>query len=154
HLGARVIATAGSPAKLERARALGADDVIDHSTQDIAAEARALTGKKGVEVVVEHVGGAVFEAGVAALARNGRLVTIGATIGHRPTLDLNHLFGRHLALLGSWMGTRAESLAVLEQVRAGRLRPVVDSVMPLSEARRAHQRIEARKHFGKIVLVP
>ncbi len=153
-LGARVIATAGSPAKLERARALGADATIDHSLQDIAAEARALTGKKGVEVVFEHVGGRVFEAGVAALAKNGRLVTCGATSGGAVRLDVNLLFGRHLALYGSWMGTRAESLAVLEHVRAGRLTPVVDSVMPLAEARRAHERIEAREHFGKLVLVP
>ena len=154
HLGARVIATAGSADKLERARALGADEAIDHSSRDIAAEARALTGKKGVEVVFEHVGGRIFEAGVAALARNGRLVTCGATIGNRATLDLNVLFGRHLSLLGSWMGTRAESLAVLEQARQGRLKPVVDSVLPLAEARRAHERIEARRHFGKLVLVP
>ncbi len=152
--GARVIATAGSAAKLERARALGADATIDHSTQDIAAEVRALTNRKGVEVVIEHVGGRVFEAGVASLAKNGRLVTCGATIGHKVALDLNALFGRHLSLMGSWMGTRAESLAVIEQVRAGRLKPVVDTVMPLAEARSAHKRIEAREHFGKIVLVP
>ncbi|HUK63618.1 MAG TPA: zinc-binding dehydrogenase, partial [Dongiaceae bacterium] len=153
-LGARVIATAGSPAKLERARALGADATIDHASQDIAVEARALTGRKGVEVVFEHVGGRVFEAGVAALAKNGRLVTCGATAGGKVTLDVNVLFGRHLALYGSWMGTRAESLAVIEHVRAGRLEPVVDSVMPLAESRRAHERIESRAHFGKLVLVP
>lgn len=152
--GARVIATAGSAAKLERARALGADATIDHSAQDIAAEVRALTNRKGAEVVIEHVGGRVFEAGVASLAKNGRLVTCGATIGNKVTLDLNALFGRHLSLMGSWMGTRAESLAVIEQVREGRLKPVVDTVMPLGEARSAHERIEAREHFGKIVLVP
>jgi NADPH:quinone reductase-like Zn-dependent oxidoreductase len=152
--GARVIATAGSPAKLAAARALGADETIDHATQDIADEARRLTAKKGVDVVVEHVGGRVFERAVAALAKDGRLVTCGATIGHEVTLDLNLLFGRHLSLLGSWMGTRAESLAVLEQVRAGKLRPVIDSVLPLADARRAHERIEAREHFGKLVLVP
>jgi len=154
HLGARVIATAGSEPKLERVRALGADATIDHSRQDIAAEARAFTDQAGVEVVFEHVGGRVFEAGVAALARNGRLVTCGATIGNTATLDLNLLFGRHLSLLGSWMGTRAESLAVLERVRAGAFRAVVDSVVPLAEARRAHARMEAREQFGKIVLVP
>jgi NADPH:quinone reductase-like Zn-dependent oxidoreductase len=152
--GARVIATAGSPRKLELARALGADAVIDHTTQNLATEARALTNRKGVDVVVEHVGGRVFEQAFASLARNGRLVTCGATAGHLVALDLNLLFGRHLSVLGSWMGTRDESLAVLEQVRAGRLRPVIDSVLPLSEARRAHERLEAREHFGKIVLVP
>ena len=153
-LGARVIATAGTPAKLERARALGAHETIDHTKQDIASEARALTGKKGVEVVFEHVGGRVLEAGVAALARNGRLVTCGATSGAKVTLDMNVVFGRHLSIMGSWMGRRAGLVEALKHVRSGALRPVVDSVMPLAEARRAHERIEAREHFGKVVLVP
>jgi NADPH:quinone reductase-like Zn-dependent oxidoreductase len=153
-LGARVIATAGSAAKLEQAKRLGADAVIDHSKQDLTTEVRALTDKRGVDVVCEHVGGEVFEHAVAALARNGRLVTCGATAGHRVTLDLNQLFGRHLSLMGSWMGRRSEMLEVLEHVRAGRLRPVVDSVLPLADARAAHERIEARQQFGKIVLVP
>ncbi len=153
-LGARVIATAGSAAKLERALSLGAHEAIDHSAGDIAAQVRALTGKKGVEVVFEHVGGPVFERAVAALARGGRLVTCGATAGGTVSLDLNLLFGRHLTLLGSWMGRRAELIEVLKFVRDGRLTPVVDSVLPLAEARRAHERIEARQHFGKVVLVP
>jgi len=91
---------------------------------------------------------------VAALARGGRLVTCGATAEGRVSLDLNALFGRHLALLGSWMGRRAELVEVLRFVRDGRLKPVVDSVMPLAEARRAHERVESRLHFGKVVLVP
>jgi NADPH:quinone reductase-like Zn-dependent oxidoreductase len=153
-LGARVIATAGSAAKLERARALGAHEAINHTGGDFAAEVRALTGKKGVEVVFEHVGGPVFERAVGTLARGGRLVTCGATLGGKVSLDLNLLFGRHLALLGSWMGRRSELVEVLTFVRDGRLKPVVDSVMPLAEARRAHERIEARQHFGKVVLVP
>jgi len=152
--GARVIATARGAAKLERARALGADEVLDHEAEDVAARVRALTARKGVEVVFEHVGGRIFEAGVAALAKNGRLVTCGATIGHKVALDLNLLFGRHLALLGSWMGTRDEMLAVLAPLSDGRLRPVVDSVLPLGEARAAHERIESRAHFGKLVLAP
>jgi len=152
--GARVIATAGSPAKLERARALGAQETIDHATEDIAARARALTGKKGVDVVFEHVGGRVFEAAVASLARDGRLVTCGDTLGSKATLDLNLLFGRHLALLGSWMGRRSDLNAVLKHVASGALKPVVDSVLPLAEARRAHERLEARDVFGKLVLVP
>lgn len=153
-LGARVLATAGSAAKLERARALGADETIDHAGEDIAARVRELTARKGVEVVFEHVGGRVFEAGVASLAKNGRLVTCGATIGAKVTLDLNLLFGRHLALLGSWMGTRSEMIAVLAELSSGRLAPVVDTVMPLAGARAAHERIESRAHFGKVVLVP
>ena len=153
-LGARVIATAGSAAKLERLRALGANEVVNHATDDIAARARALTASKGVEVVFEHVGGPVFERAVGALARGGRLVTCGATAGGKVGLDLNQLFGRHLTLLGSWMGRRSELVEVLRFIANGRLKPVVDVVMPLAEARRAHQRIEAREHFGKVVLTP
>jgi NADPH:quinone reductase-like Zn-dependent oxidoreductase len=153
-LGARVLATAGSPAKLERARALGAHETIDHSREDLAARARELTARKGVDVVFEHVGGRVFEAGVAALARDGRLVTCGATTGGKVSLDVNVLFGRHLSLLGSWMGRRSDMVAVLGHLASGALEPVVDTVMPLAEARRAHERLESREHFGKVVLVP
>ena len=153
-IGARVIATAGSASKLERARALGAHEAVDHSRGDFAAEVKALTGKKGVEVAVEHVGGRVFEQAAASLARNGRLVTCGATIGNQAALDLNALFGRHLTVMGSWMGRRGEMHEVLRFVRDGRLKPVLDSTMPLAQAADAHRRIEARQHFGKIVLVP
>jgi NADPH:quinone reductase-like Zn-dependent oxidoreductase len=153
-LGARVIATASGPEKLAHAKKLGADETIDHSSDDIAGSVRKLTGKKGVEVVIEHVGGRIFEAGVQSLARNGRLVTCGATIGNQATLDINLLFGRHLSLLGSWMGRRSELLEVLKHVRAGKLVPVVDSALPLADARKAHERIETRQHFGKVVLVP
>ena len=153
-IGARVIATARGAGRLERLRALGAHDVVDHAAEDVTARVRELTGKKGVEVVFEHVGGAVFERALAALARNGRLVTCGATLAGSANLDLNALFGRHLTVLGSWMGRRAELVQVLQFVRDGRLKPVVDSVLPLAEARRAHERIEAREHFGKVVLIP
>lgn len=153
-LGARVIASAGDAKKLARARELGAYETIDHAREDLGKRSRELTGKKGVEVVFEHVGGRIFEQGVAALARNGRLVTCGATIGKDASLDLNALFGKHLTLMGSWMGRRSELVEVLEFVRDGRLKPVVDSVMPLAEAAAAHRRIEAREHFGKVVLVP
>ncbi len=153
-LDARVIATAGTAAKCERARTLGAHATIDHSSEDIAARVKALTAKKGAEVVIEHVGGRVFEAGVAALARNGRLVTCGATIGAKVNLDINVLFGKHLSLMGSWMGRRAELADVLQHIASGALEPVVDTVLPLAQARQAHERIEAREHFGKVVLVP
>jgi NADPH:quinone reductase-like Zn-dependent oxidoreductase len=152
--GARVIATAGSAEKRERAKALGADDVVDHSATDWSKEVRTLTGKKGADVVFEHVGGAVFEQAVASLAKNGRLVTCGATLGSKVSLDINLLFGRHLTLLGSWMGRRSDLNDVLRHVASGALKPVVDSVRPLAGARAAHERIEAREHFGKLVLVP
>lgn len=131
-LGARVIATVGSDEKRARVTALGADEVINHRTQDIAAEVRRLTARKGVEVVFEHVGGKVFEQCVTALVRNGRLVTCGATAGHEAKLDVNLLFGRHLTLHGSWMGRRSELLEALKFVRSGRIQPVLDSVMPLA----------------------
>jgi NADPH:quinone reductase-like Zn-dependent oxidoreductase len=153
-IGARVIATAGTAAKLERARTLGAQETIDHAREDIAARVRELTAKRGVEVVLEHVGGRVFEQGVASLARNGRLVTCGATIGSEVKLDVNVLFGKHLSLMGSWMGRRSELVEVLKFVRDGRLTPVVDRVMPLEQAADAHRLIEARETFGKIVLTP
>jgi NADPH:quinone reductase-like Zn-dependent oxidoreductase len=152
--GARVLATASGPEKLARAREQGAHETIDHAREDIAKRARELTGRKGVEVVVEHVGGRVFEAGAAALARDGRLVTCGATSDSRASLDLNLLFGRHLTVLGSWMGRRSDLNDALRHVASGALRPVVDSVRPLAEARAAHERIAARAHFGKLVLVP
>ena len=152
--GARVIATAGTTEKLDLALTIGAHDGINHSSEDVAARARALTGKKGVDVVVEHVGGRMFEAAVAALARDGRLVTCGATTGGKVTLDVNLLFGRHLALLGSWMGRRSDLNDALRHVASGELEPVVDSVLPLADARRAHERLEARQVFGKLVLVP
>jgi len=153
-IGARVIATAGSPEKRVLALGLGAHDVVDHSKPEFSREVRALTAKKGVEVAFEHAGGAVFEQALASLARNGRLVTCGNTLGEKVTLDLNVLFGRHLAIMGSWMGRRSELVEVLRFVRDGRLKPVVDSVLPLERAADAHRRIESREHFGKLVLKP
>jgi len=153
-IGARVIATASGAERCARLGALGANDTIDHAREDIAARARELTGKKGVEVSFEHVGGPVFTQALAALARNGRLVTCGSTLDEKPVLDVNVVFGRHLSLLGSWMGRRSDLIAALQFVRDGRLRPVVDRVLPLAEAAAAHRRIEAREHFGKVVLVP
>lgn len=152
--GARVIATAGSAERLERARTLGAHETIDHSREDLRGRVRELTSGKGVEVVFEHVGGRVFESAVGALARGGRLVTCGATIGGEVKLDLNLLFGRHLSLMGSWMGRRSELLEALQFVREGKLAPVVDRVLPLERAAEAHRVMEAREHFGKIVLTP
>ena len=150
--GARVIATAGGPAKVERARALGADEVLDHHAQDVVAEVKRLTGKKGVEVVVEHVGAATWERSVLALALRGRLVTCGATTGAGGTTPLRHLFARHLTLIGSYMGSKADLLEAAPHFFAARLAPVIHEVMPLDEARRAHETLEASGHFGKIVL--
>ncbi len=151
-LGARVIATAGRADKLEKARALGADEVLDHHRDDVVAEVRRLTGKKGVDVVVEHVGQETWERSILALAHRGRLVTCGATTGPRGATELRHLFAKQLSLLGSYMGSKAELLEAAPLLFAGRLRPVVHAVLPLAEARRAHEMMETSDHFGKIVL--
>lgn len=148
----RVITTAGSPEKLERARALGADEGIDYTKQDFQSEALRLTGKAGVDVVVEHVGGEVFEKSVQALAKGGRLVTCGNTVGPRATLSTAHLFGRHLDVLGSFMGEKAELLEVLKFLGTGQLKAVIDREFPLEEAAAAHRHLEGRGIFGKVVL--
>jgi len=153
-LGARVIATSTSPAKRERALALGAHAALDSGAPALASQVRGLTAKKGADVVIEHIGGRIFEAGIAALARNGRLVTCGATIGAKVSLDINVLFGKHLSLMGSWMGRRAELVEVMQHVASGALEPVVDRVLPLADARSAHEALEAGQVFGKVVLVP
>lgn len=152
--GARVIASAGADAKLAKARELGADDTINYEAADLTEEARRLTGGRGVDVVVENVGDGLFEASIAALARNGRLVTCGATAGNQASIHITRMFFGHHAYLGSFMGTKAELLAAMRFVESGQLRPVVDAVYPLSEIRAAVQRMLDRQQFGKIVLAP
>ncbi len=153
-LGARVIATTGTDEKAKRARALGADEVINYSTQDFVAECKRLTAKRGVDAVIEHVGGEVFAKSVLATARGGRVVTCGATAGFTPELDLRQIFFRQVQVLGSTMGRKADLLRVVSFVEQGKLRPVVDRVMPMREARAAHEALERREAFGKIVLEP
>jgi len=152
--GARVIATAGSDEKLEKARALGADDVVNYTRADWPKEVRRLTNKKGVEVVFEHTGAETWPGSIAALARDGRLVTCGATSGYDARTDLRQVFYRHLSLLGSFMGSKAELLDAMKFVERGQIRAVVDRTLPLAEARRAHELMEDRAQFGKLVLVP
>lgn len=150
--GARVIATAGSEEKLERAKALGASEVIHHHEQDIADEIKRFTNRRGVDVVIEHVGEATWPKSVRALARGGRLVTCGATTGRRGDLDLRVLFAKQLSLLGSYMGTKGELLTAARLFFSGQLKPVVDRVYPLADAAAAQQRLEASGQFGKVVL--
>ncbi len=152
--GARVIASAGSDAKLERARELGAEETINYETSDLAEEARRLTGGRGVDVVVEHVGGDVLESSVRALARNGRLVTCGATRRSDASFNVTRFFLSHQSILGSFMGRKAELLDAMPFVESGQIRPVVDSVFPLADVRSAVQRLLDRAAFGKVVLTP
>jgi NADPH:quinone reductase-like Zn-dependent oxidoreductase len=151
--GARVFATAGTDQKIAKARDLGASDVINHSVENVPARVRELTGGRGVDIVVEHVGAATWDRSLKCLARSGRLVTCGATTGHDAKVDLRFLFGRQLSLLGSYMGRKSELSRAAQFFFAGAMKPVVDSTFHLSEAAKAHRRLEARENFGKIVLV-
>jgi NADPH:quinone reductase-like Zn-dependent oxidoreductase len=153
-LQCRVIATAGGEEKLAKARELGADHVIDHYKQDIAAEVRAITSRRGVDVVIEHVGVATWEKSVMSLASGGRLVTCGATTGYDAKIDIRYLFSRQLSLLGSFMGSMGELHEALKFVFRRQVRPVVDRVYPLSEIRAAHERVENREQFGKVIVTP
>ena len=154
-LGARVITTAGTDEKLERARALGADHGINYTrTPDFAAEVKALTGKRGVDVVVEHVGAATWDGSIRSLAWAGRLVTCGATTGADVALNLRQVFFKALSVLGSTMGSKGEFVELLGHFASGKLRPIIDRVLPLEQVATAHRLLEAREVFGKVVLVP
>lgn len=152
--GARVITTASSDDKLAKARELGADVTINYTRDDWPKEVRRLTNKKGVDVVVEHTGAATWPGSISSLKNNGRLVTCGATSGFDARTDLRQVFYRHLTLLGSFMGSKGELLEAMKFVREGKIRAVVDRILPLSEARQAHELLEDRAQFGKIVLKP
>lgn len=150
----RVIATAGAAWKLDRAKALGADEVINHTDQSVADEVRRLTDRRGVDVVFDHVGAQTWETSVKVLARGGRLVTCGATTGPEATTDIRYIFGRQLSIHGTWLGAKRELHELWPLVAAGRLSPIVHTVLPLAQAADAHRMMERREQFGKIVLVP
>ena len=150
--GARVLVTSSSDAKLERARALGADVTINHDTDDVVREVRQLTDKRGVDVVLETVGAATWDRSVRLLARGGRLVTCGATSGPAVGLDVRRVFWHHLSILGSTMGNDAEFRQVVGLLAQDILRPVVDAVLPLRRAGEAFERMASGQQFGKLVL--
>ncbi len=153
-VGCRVIATAGTDEKLAKARALGADDIINHMRQSIAEEVARLTDKRGLDVVVEHVGQAVWDDCFNSLATYGRLVTCGVTSGGEVKLNVQALFGRQRTVMGSFMGGKGELMDVLKLIGERKLKPVIDSVFPLAEAREAQKKMESRDFFGKILLRP
>jgi NADPH:quinone reductase-like Zn-dependent oxidoreductase len=150
-LGARVVATSASDAKLERARELGADAVVNHADGDVAASIKEATGG-GVDVVVEHVGEATWRTSLAVAKPAGRIVVCGATSGPNPPAQLHRVWWKQLTIYGSTMGTREDFAGVLELVGSGRARPVIDEIFPLEAARDAHERMERAEQFGKIVL--
>ena len=152
--GARVITTASSDEKLAKARELGADETINYTRDDWPKEVKRLTERRGVDVVFEHTGSETWPGSISSLKNNGRLVTCGATSGFDARTDLRQVFYRHLTILGSFMGSKAELLEAMKFVRQGKIRGVVDRVLPLSEARQAHELVESRGQFGKVVLQP
>ena len=150
--GARVLAAATGEAKVAKAKALGADEGIDLSRAELKDEVKRLTNRRGADVVVEHVGKATWEQSLLSLAWGGRLVTCGATTGADVSLNLRHLFFKNLSVLGSTMGSRSRLFPIFRHVEAGRLKPVIDQVLPMAEIRRAHELLEQRRTFGKIIL--
>lgn len=150
--GATVITTAGSDEKVAKALQLGAQYGINYRSQDFLREVRRITDKRGVDVVIEHIGGEVWERSLLCLATGGRLVSCGATAGPRPKTDLRHVFFRNLQILGATMGSKARLFTIVRLVQEGRLRPVLDRVLPLPQAREAHRLMEQRQQFGKLVL--
>jgi NADPH:quinone reductase-like Zn-dependent oxidoreductase len=151
-LGLTVGVTSGSTDKIRRAEEMGADFGIDHGSADIARETRRITGKRGVDIVLDSVGKATWKQSIASLARGGRLLTCGATTGPDPEEDIARIFWNQLTVLGSTMGTHAEFAGMLRMFQGGKVRPVVDSVFPLPEAKEAERRLEEKGQFGKIVL--
>jgi NADPH:quinone reductase-like Zn-dependent oxidoreductase len=152
--GARVIATASSDDKLAKARELGADETVNYTRDDWPKEVRKLSGGRGVDVVFEHTGAATWPGSIVSLRKGGRLVTCGATSGFDARTDLRQVFYRHLTILGSMMGSKAELLAAMKFIETGQIRAVVDRTLPLAEARKAHELMEDRAQFGKLVLLP
>jgi NADPH:quinone reductase-like Zn-dependent oxidoreductase len=151
-LGGLVIATSSSDAKLELAKVLGADVLVNHETEDVLGAVKEATGGAGADIVVEHVGEATWQTSLQAVRAQGRIVVCGATTGPNPNAALHRIWWKQLTILGSTMGTKDDFEGAFELVKSGKAKPVVDSVFPLAEARAAHERMEAGDHFGKIVL--
>ena len=154
HLGATVYAITSTPEKMDKAKQLGADRVINYTTEDWSKAVFTATGKRGVDVVVDNVGAPTWTPSIRALARGGRLVTVGGTGGPVVEMDLRLVFRKQISLLGSTMGSRHDFREVMSLIFAGKLEPVIDRVMPLAEGRRAHELLERGEQFGKIVLEP
>jgi NADPH:quinone reductase-like Zn-dependent oxidoreductase len=153
-LGAHVIASAGSQFKLDRARELGAEAVVDYRTEDLAARVRELTGGRGVDVVLESVGGDVLAGSIAALAKDGSVVTVGGHAGEVVPVDVILLFRSQWSLIGSVRATADEIRRCVDLAAEGKLAPVIHAALPLAEAAEAHRILEAREQFGKVLLLP
>jgi len=152
--GARVIVTAGSDAKLEQARALGADRAVNYSNEDFTKAVKEFTGRRGVDIAIDHVGEPTIARSIAALAKGGTLVTCGATAGFKLETDLRLVFFKSLSILGSTMGSLGEVHRVIDLARQGLLKPVIHTVLPLEKIREAHRILGEREVFGKVIVTP
>ncbi len=154
YLGATVITTAGTPQKCQKARAYGADHVINYREKDFVEEVLRITKNRGADVAIDHIGGETLVKTIQALTRKGRLVTCGSTSGPAVTLNLRYIFSKQLQIQGSYMGSQRELLKVIRRVERKRFRPVTDKIYPLREMRQALERMIRRENFGKIILTP
>ncbi len=153
-LGAHVITTVGSDEKMKRARELGPNNLIHYKNKDFVSEVMRLTRGEGVDVVLDHIGGETFSKSLLCLKKKGRLITCGATSGRSVTFDLRHLFSRQISIMGSYMGSLYELKRVIRRVKKKKLKPVIDKVFPLNQAKLALSRMLSRENFGKIILKP
>jgi NADPH:quinone reductase-like Zn-dependent oxidoreductase len=152
--GARVIATVGSDDKVELAKSLGAEQVVNYRTEDFVEATRRWTNKRGVDVVVEHIGGDTLERSTYALARLGTLVSIGSHDTHWGRLDLRHVYSKNLRIVGTNLGSILELRTLLDHVADGRLKPVIDRAFPLKDAAAAVQHVLERRNKGKVLVIP
>ena len=152
--GATVIGAASTDAKLARAAEEGADHLVNYATQDLVAEVRRLTGKRGVDFVFEHTGAATWPQSIQCAARGGRIATCGATSGYDARTDLRYVFSKQLTIIGSTMGAKGRLFDLVALLEAGKIRPVIDRTLPLAEAATGQRLLEERQVFGKIVLQP
>ena len=153
-VGARVMTTVGSDDKIEFAKSLGAEHVVNYRTQDFVDEAKQWTNKRGVDVVIEHIGGETFERSLYALTRLGTLVSIGSHDTHWGRLDLRHVYSKNLRILGTNLGSILELQTILDFMVGGKLKAVIDRAFSLKDARAAVQHVLDRKNKGKVLLVP
>jgi NADPH:quinone reductase-like Zn-dependent oxidoreductase len=152
--GAKVIATSGNKEKCAKAKNIGAEEALDYHYAKWPEKVRELTGGRGVEVVFDFIGPATFTGSIASLAKLGRLVSCGATTGADINFDLRNLYSRQISIIGAMLGSRAEFALLLRLLAEGKLKPVIDRIMPLAEAPEAHRLMEQAGQFGKIVLKP
>jgi NADPH:quinone reductase-like Zn-dependent oxidoreductase len=152
--GARVFATASTDEKLARAKECGANFTINYTQVDFSAAVKQWTNGRGVDVVVEHVGADTFEPSINSLGKNGRLVTCGVTSGNIARINIRYLYQKQLSIIGSALGSKSELVKILQLVGQRQLKPIIDQILPLEKAADAHQLMEDRAHFGKLILTP